>query len=784
MGRSLILPTRRPPCALRRYGGKVKTLTKKMLRDITSQKYIFAALVILIAFGISMYSGFILSYESLSVSYDTTYENLSLQDFSVDLFPLPKEAVTLNEKGIKDMELRYILDTSLYISDYQQVRLRIIAMSDDPTVNKVKLEEGTSFQKGECLVDKHLSDFYKFTVGDTLQPIIEGKKVPMKISGIVTSPEYLIPSASEQDIIPSPGSFGVIFVSKEYMQELLGQSMVNNICFIVEKGYDREQVIQHVENTLGKSVYQVTRKEDVPSHKALKLDLEGFREMAYFFPLVVLIIAALSLFTIISRLIEAQRREIGVLKAIGVSKYRILSNYLMFSLLTGVLGIFLGVFLGWLLTSGFTSFYASELGIPYVKVVFFWRPIYEAAAASLVVCFLSGFIPARRSLGLQPAQALRDEPTVSEGRQLNLPFKIKTATLLPFRNITRKPRRTIFTMIGLTFSIMIIIMSFGFSDSMDYIMEEQYGKVYTWDMRVELNTYLSVEDLQQFTEVDGVTVVEPFVFFPARVNHKNEEEFLPVLAIKPDTEMYDFAPVALEEGKAYLSLPKKSRIDWNENDELLIETYAGNASLEMGGFVKEYMGGYVYITYQDVEKFGVHGFNGVLLKGESLQETKKGLYSIPNVAKVEVMSETVASFRELLKLFNAFVGLMLGISLVIAAALTFNTVTINVVERRREIATLRTLGMKSSEVIWSTTFENIVVFLLSVVPGIILGYIVLDYGISLFTMDLFFLEAHVYLKSFLTTLVCMFLTVMVAQLPSLRYMLRLDLAKITKERVT
>lgn len=762
----------------------MKTLTKKMLRDIKSQKYIFAALVVLIAFGISMYAGFILSYESLSVSYDTTYENLSLQDFSVDLFPLPEEAFTLDLKGIKDVELRYILDTSLYISDYQQVRLRIIAMSEDPTVNKVKLEAGTSLQKGECLVDKHLSDFYKFEVGDTLQPLIEGKKVPMKISGIITSPEYLIPSASEQDIIPSPGSFGVIFVSKQYMQELLGQSMVNNICFILEKGYDKEQAIQEVEGVLGKSVYQVTRKEDVPSHKALKLDLEGFREMAYFFPLVVYIIAALSLFTIVSRLIEAQRREIGVLKAIGVSKYRILSNYLMFSLLTGILGIFLGVCMGWLFTSGFTSFYALELGIPYVKVVFFWRPVYEAAAASLAVCFLSGFIPARRCLGLQPAQALRDEPAVSGGRRLNLPFKTKIIALLPFRNIIRKPRRTIFTMIGLTFSIMIIVMSFGFSDSMDYIMEEQYGKIYTWDMRVELNTFFPEENLQQFSDIKGVTAVEPFAFFPARVQHGDEEEFLPILALKADTKMYDFAPATLEEGKAYLSLPKKSKIDWNENDELLIETYTGNASFEMGGFVKEYMGGYLYITNQDVEKFGVHGVNGVLLKGESLQETKKELYSIPGVAKVEVMSETVASFRELMRLFYAFIGLMLGISLVIAAALTFNTVTINVVERRREIATLRTLGMKSSEVVWSTTLENIVVFLLSVLPGIILGYIVLDYGITLFTMDLFFLEAHVYPRSFLITLVCMFLTVMVAQLPSLRYMLHLDLAKITKERVT
>lgn len=182
--------------------------------------------------------------------------------------------------------------------------------------------------------------------------------------------------------------------------------------------------------------------------------------------------------------------------------------------------------------------------------------------------------------------------------------------------------------------------------------------------------------------------MEPFAFFPARVQHGNEEEFLPILAIKSNTKMYDFAPATLEEEKAYLSLPKKSKIDWNENDELLIETYTGNASLEMGGFVKEYMGGYLYITNQDVEKFGVQGFNGVLLKGESLQETKKELYSIPGVAKVEVMSETVASLRELMKLFYAFIGLMLGISLVIAAALTFNAVTINVVERRREIATL------------------------------------------------------------------------------------------------
>ena len=195
-----------------------------------------------------------------------------------------------------------------------------------------------------ALLESHFADIYNLASGATLTPIINGRKQPLQVVGTVASPEYLIVSASRQDVIPSARTFAVLFVPlSELQQWLAGGEGINNIAVRVQPGADTTEVMQAIRHEL--NAYEInatTLQADQASNAALHLDLEGYREIGFMMPALILLVAAVSLYVMLGRLIRAQEPQIGLMKALGYRRRMIVLHYLALALLIGIVGTVLG----------------------------------------------------------------------------------------------------------------------------------------------------------------------------------------------------------------------------------------------------------------------------------------------------------------------------------------------------------------------------------------------------------------------------------------------------------
>ena len=169
----------------------------------------------------------------------------------------------------------------------------------------------------------------------------------VRVVGIGIDPENLYAMQSE-GTLPAPGTFALVYTTEQVIEQLFGTSHSgNNIAVKAEPGADIDDLAEDVEDELRPyGLVSTALRDDMPSYAGLKSELEQNRLMARSLPALVLAISAMSLFIALSRLVQAQRGEIGLAKALGYSDGQILGHYLTIAMLVAVGGSVLGVGFG------------------------------------------------------------------------------------------------------------------------------------------------------------------------------------------------------------------------------------------------------------------------------------------------------------------------------------------------------------------------------------------------------------------------------------------------------
>jgi putative ABC transport system permease protein len=137
----------------------------------------------------------------------------------------------------------------------------------------------------------------------------------------------------------------------------------------------------------------------------------------------------------------------------------------------------------------------------------------------------------------------------------------------------------------------------------------------------------------------------------------------------------------------------------------------------------------------------------------------------------------------MMRLFYGFIYMILAFGLAISTAIVFNAITINVLEESRDIATMRTFGTPHSLLRRVVTAETILLVLPGAVLGLILGTYLSGYFTSLYSSDLFVLDLVIYPETYLVVLAMAFIVALLSELPSLRFIRLMSLARVTKERL-
>jgi len=784
-----------------------------VIRDIMARRFQFGALAIIIVLGIAIFVSMTVAFNNAERSYDRTYEATHFADFSVEVTQAPESAVEEVRRlpNVEAVEGRVVVDTGLRLDENRLVQARLIGVPTDrrPAVNDVIVESGRYFEAGERAVvlplDK-FADFHDYESGDTLEVYTpQGLQPlqPLTIVGTVSSPEYLLMAESKQDLLPSPRRFGVFFVPNAYLQELFGmEGQINEVHVLVGSEDQREETISAVTGLLEPyGVQQTVRQEDQPSKAATELDLEGGRDFAILLPALVLVIAAFAIYIAMSRLVRAQRTLIGLFRGIGYGRGSIVVHYLLFAVVIGVVGGSVGVAVGYGLGYLLTGLYADALAIPMIAHEFQLMPIVIAVVMSLGVALVAAAAPAWAASRMLPAPAMRPSPEVALAKG-SVPFVERVFGLgrrppllarLTVRNIWRSPMRSLYTVGAIALAAVLLVVGLSSFDSMDFIMDYQFEKTDRWDVAA---TFWSPQDDQTLAEIkglEGVRRAERVYLTPAEIRVDSKRTNVELLAVQEDTRLHGFdlgggktADEALGGGGIILTKGVADKLDVGVGDRVDITTEAGPEpeTLLVSDISKEFTGGLAYVSLATKDDLGLPGgFNAVWLETASRsdsEEVQAALYQMAGIQGAQIKEEIRNDWNEMMSLYNVMAGVIVAFCMVMAGAIVFNTMTVNVLERERETATMRTLGAGRASVSLMLVAEGLIFSLLAILPGLALGTMAASYLIHTWSSEFFTMWFHMYPTTYVMIAAAIIVAALVSTVPSIWHSNRMNLAEATK----
>lgn len=828
-------------------------LNMKLLRDIVFSPWTFMGVVLIVAAGIALFQATYASYLNLGKSYERSYTLLNMADFTVDLRSAPQDAVRRLRKipGVRTVEGRIIEEVELQLEKDEPEKAigRIISIPDGrpPEVNKLLVTRGDLPRPGSTrtmAIEAAFAKYHNYEPGDFIYPVVRGDEVRFRITGVTKSPEYIVVVRGREYPLPSPRQFGVMYMRRSEVDRIFGTSgEINQVLVSVEPGANRSRTMRLAYDILKPyGADEPVPREEQPSYELLQMDLEAFQGLAIFFPLLFLGIASLSIYNLLSRMIYAQRNQIGFMRAIGYSASTVYKHYLTYAVLIGLLGSLIGAAAGYYLAVYVTRAYTSNLEVPYYDIVLRWSVVAVGIVVALVVTTAAGLVPSIIAANLPPAEAIRTEVTVGGRVPVIERWFHWLATRsylwrLPIRNVFRSPKRSIGAVAGVISAVVLVFVSGGLFDSSQATIEFYFDRVQRHDVMVEFLYPQEESVIGRVRNWKGVQVVEPALALPAKISKRDKSKVVLIYGLRPRTKLLQLqsakdGPIEIPDDGIVMGEATAESLDTGVGQEIRLslpekvvpETLQTPGVAGVAPVTPETLGRsfrqtilspsksaveaklntrvrVVGITYQPVGnaiatsiyslrriygralELPPNAISAAMIQADPryVDEIQDKLYDLPGVASVDVTEYTREEIDELLKAFRTFVNVMLGFSIALAAIIMFNATIMNVLERTREISSLRTLGTPRWMIAGMITLENLVYWVIGVTLGLPLGKWASAFFVQLYQSETFNMRPVVSQQTVIYTVVGILFAVILAQLPAIRYVNRLDLAKSTKE---
>jgi len=788
-----------------------KTLRKKLFRDIFSRKAQFLILCVTVIVGILTYSSLTMATYNLENSYEYAYKELKYADFTIYLEAAPQSILKQIEEitNVKNVEGRLSIEAGIEVSEDRQISGLIIGINSSrkPRVNDIVILDGEYFHDGDknaCILEQHIAKAYGYKAGDQFTLIINGSKINLLIRGIAASAEFLI-TFSEVFQISSGYTYGVVFVPLDFLQSRLGLfNIINEICVTVQDKSLIEQTINEVESVLKSyNVIKIVKGEDQPGYKALKWDIEGFYEIAEMFTMLILLVAAMEIYIMLKRLIISQRKEIGILKAMGYKRKQIIFHYLSYAILIGLIGSTIGVLISIKFSQVTTYYYTSVLGIPFHLTKIYPEVLITSFLIGELSCIIGAILPCLETLKMYPSEIMKPylSTLMIKGRVpliekiLQKFFKLSTFSKISIRNLFRNNVRTLSTILGISLSLMLIVSMFGVMDSFYNTIEVGYKDYEKWDIRVRFSTWKATNEVLQIKEWEGIIKVEPFIVTEASIEYGNEVLDCLIIGIPQNSTLRGLKIVKgseFQSGGIFVTkdIVKKLNLDIGKN--ITIKIFNRNISIKLFGICEElFYARTCFLTINTAQKIlGIgESVNGAYIKSETgkLSNIRKKLYNLPNVERVDVKEESRKEWLDVMREFTVFPYVMLIMGLLIAFSVTFNTLTINVIERNYEHATLLTMGIPIKKITRALFIETILMIIPAIILGMGLGFMVSYYFLEVFTEQL--TEEFIVLKPYINplnitqTIIFLIAVIIITHYISKKQIRKINLSKLIKEAV-
>ncbi|WP_192803590.1 ABC transporter permease [Streptococcus agalactiae] len=463
------------------------------------------------------------------------------------------------------------------------------------------------------------------------------------------------------------------------------------------------------------------------------------------FPIILYLVAALVTLTTMTRFVEEERTNAGILKALGYSDRQVIFKFIIYGFIAGTLGTTLGIIGGhYLLPRIISDIISKDLTIPNTQYHLFLNYSLLAFVFSLLSIVLPVFVITRRELKEKAAFLLLPKPP-AKGSKIALEYinwiwkKLSFTQKVTARNIFRYKQRMIMTIFGVAGSVALLFSGLGIQSSLKQTVNEHFGRIMPYDILLTYNTNASPPKILELLSKDSkIDKYQPIHLenldesIPGQINKQSislfitdKKQLLPFIYLQEAT-----TNKSLHLNNKGIIISKKLAQFYHVNTGDFIHLSHSQTlpsrKLKITGVVNANVGHYIFMTkqyYRTIFKKEAkdNAFLVKLTKHKIANNLAEKLLEINGVESLTQNALQLASVEAVVRSLDGSMTILVVVSLLLAIVILYNLTNINLAERKRELSTIKVLGFYNEEVTLYIYRETIILSTIGVILGTISG---------------------------------------------------------------
>ena len=721
-----------------------------MIRDIKNHKIQFISIFLMAFLGVYVFAGFGAESFGFEETASTYYGETNLADGWIYASDLDDDFVDkVNAlSSTNDSERKLIVNSIADFDNDPDITLHFL---EDDDISKFYLVKGEEFNLSDgdgVWLDIRFAESKNLTVGDNISFTFEGMTIEKEIKGLGYSPEHLY-QTSDSSMIPDYDKMGFAYMS----YKAFPISDVPYDVLLVKYDGNSSNYEKQVDNDLTRDYSSFLPRAQHPSFAEFQDETEQHQMMTDVIPVIFIIISMLTLLTTMTRIINNQRMQIGVLKALGFKNRTIMFHYISYGFWMVLAGSILGLVLGPLTLPPIMFEEMADLySIPYWLTGFNISFIF-VTVLMVVLAALISYLACRNIVNESPSSAIRPKvPKVSTSgflEKLGLWKKFSFNVRWNYRDAKRNKFRALMSIVGVLACTLIIVASFGCMDGFDEMKEWSYDDINHYSSKLVLEENATVSQIDYIAEdVGGEKLMESSIEIKSGDVKKSG-----VITVLDDNKLYtptddDKNPIKISDNEVSISKKMAQLLDVKEGDTVKWHIMGSDewVSTKVGNIHSDPTSQGIIVTKEKLDDLGLNYTVTSIISSDNVDKNYSGVKTIFS------MDSLTDSWDDMMESSMTIIYLLAVFASLLSVIVLYNLGLLSFTEIKREFATLKVLGFKSSQLRKLLLTQNLWFTTIGFVIGVPLGREVLQYLWG--TMgDSFYLKATISIKTLIITFI-------------------------------
>ena len=517
---------------------------------------------------------------------------------------------------------------------------------------------------------------------------------------------------------------------------------------------DYQEALASLDNVGDKIEWYAFDRSENPGWSSYGDDCDRVDRIAKIFPVFFLLVASLVCLTTVTRMVEEQRTEIGTCKALGYSGLAITGQYLLYTVLASILGTAVGTLIGnQLFPRVLFRCYQMMYHYPKITCPYHWDYALICLCASLICTGVTAAAVCTSVVHEMPALLMRPKAPKSGKRVLLEKWKwlwrkFSFHSKVTIRNFFRYRARVLMSVIGICGCTALLLTGFGLYHAIASIVDLQYKEILVYDAigiydGSEENKDTLRDTLEhteaiagyQFGAVRSCTVRTGRKSYEVTVTAAEDPEMLSDYIVLRDRKTKQ--PCTLDDNGIIVNEKLAELLNIRAGDNVLLEDVSKPVTVT--GVAENYALNRIWMTKACYETlFEESDSNCVFINeqpGSDEDALAEHLLRTDSLLRLDFNSGSGENFRKLVRALGYVVAVVIVFAGLLALAVLYNLAYINILERQRELATVKVLGFYDKEVYAYVLRENILSSVLGIAAGLFAGIFLCRYVVKTAEVD-------------------------------------------------